>query len=142
MPGTVCTGCHATVINPLGFATEDFDALGRVPQRAAAVRRRRASRVRHKPVDTAVGAASGGGRYHAHLGSRRSDVADRGERQGRGLPRAQLLPIHLRALGGHAVDGCALEEQAARRWHRAEAIIDLVKATALTTAAFQQRRFE
>ena len=29
MPGTVCAGCHATLINPLGFATEDFDALGR-----------------------------------------------------------------------------------------------------------------
>jgi hypothetical protein len=26
----VCAGCHTTVINPLGFATENFDALGRV----------------------------------------------------------------------------------------------------------------
>jgi hypothetical protein len=25
-----CAGCHETVINPLGFATEGFDALGRV----------------------------------------------------------------------------------------------------------------
>jgi hypothetical protein len=29
MPGTVCAGCHATFINALGFATENFDALGR-----------------------------------------------------------------------------------------------------------------
>jgi hypothetical protein len=29
MPGTVCAGCHATLINALGFATENFDALGR-----------------------------------------------------------------------------------------------------------------
>jgi hypothetical protein len=29
MPGTVCAGCHSTLINPLGFATESFDALGR-----------------------------------------------------------------------------------------------------------------
>jgi len=29
-PGTACAGCHATLINPLGFATEGFDALGRV----------------------------------------------------------------------------------------------------------------
>ncbi len=29
MPNTVCAGCHATLINPLGFATESFDALGR-----------------------------------------------------------------------------------------------------------------
>ena len=29
MPDTTCAGCHATLINPLGFATESFDALGR-----------------------------------------------------------------------------------------------------------------
>jgi hypothetical protein len=29
MPGTVCLGCHGPMINPLGFATEGFDALGR-----------------------------------------------------------------------------------------------------------------
>jgi hypothetical protein len=29
MPGTVCSGCHTTLLNPLGFATENFDALGR-----------------------------------------------------------------------------------------------------------------
>ncbi len=28
-PGTVCAGCHTALINPLGFATEGFDALGR-----------------------------------------------------------------------------------------------------------------
>ncbi len=27
--GTACAGCHATQINPLGFVTEHFDALGR-----------------------------------------------------------------------------------------------------------------
>ncbi|HEY7373014.1 MAG TPA: DUF1592 domain-containing protein [Polyangia bacterium] len=29
MPGTICASCHGPVINPLGFATEGFDALGR-----------------------------------------------------------------------------------------------------------------
>ncbi len=29
-PGTACAGCHSTLINPLGFATENFDALGRL----------------------------------------------------------------------------------------------------------------
>ncbi len=29
-PDTQCAGCHATRINPLGFAFEGFDALGRV----------------------------------------------------------------------------------------------------------------
>jgi hypothetical protein len=28
-PGTACAGCHSTLINPLGYATENFDALGR-----------------------------------------------------------------------------------------------------------------
>jgi hypothetical protein len=28
-PGSACAGCHTTQINPLGFATENFDALGR-----------------------------------------------------------------------------------------------------------------
>lgn len=28
-PGTVCAGCHAERINPLGFATENYDSLGR-----------------------------------------------------------------------------------------------------------------
>jgi hypothetical protein len=28
-PGSQCAGCHAGSINPLGFATEGFDALGR-----------------------------------------------------------------------------------------------------------------
>lgn len=27
--GTACAGCHANFINPLGYATESFDALGR-----------------------------------------------------------------------------------------------------------------
>jgi hypothetical protein len=28
-PGSSCAGCHVYTINPLGFATENFDALGR-----------------------------------------------------------------------------------------------------------------
>jgi hypothetical protein len=28
--GTSCRGCHRTLLNPLGFATENFDALGRL----------------------------------------------------------------------------------------------------------------
>ncbi|MDX2022138.1 MAG: DUF1592 domain-containing protein [Deltaproteobacteria bacterium] len=27
--GTTCAGCHASLINPLGFVTENFDSLGR-----------------------------------------------------------------------------------------------------------------
>jgi hypothetical protein len=31
-PGTACAGCHKSVINPLGFASENFDSLGRERQ--------------------------------------------------------------------------------------------------------------
>jgi hypothetical protein len=31
-PGSTCAACHADLINPSGFATEGFDALGRVRQ--------------------------------------------------------------------------------------------------------------
>ncbi len=30
VPGSSCAGCHTTQINPLGFATENFDSLGRL----------------------------------------------------------------------------------------------------------------
>jgi len=33
VPNTVCVGCHKPLINPLGFASENFDSLGR--ERAA-----------------------------------------------------------------------------------------------------------
>jgi hypothetical protein len=27
--GSSCSGCHSTILNPIGFSTENFDALGR-----------------------------------------------------------------------------------------------------------------
>ncbi|HEX5657903.1 MAG TPA: DUF1588 domain-containing protein, partial [Polyangiales bacterium] len=30
VPGSACASCHTTQINPLGFATENFDSLGRL----------------------------------------------------------------------------------------------------------------
>jgi hypothetical protein len=29
VPGSACAGCHPTLINPLGFALEDYDSMGR-----------------------------------------------------------------------------------------------------------------
>lgn len=29
MPGTICASCHASIINPLGFPFESYDAIGR-----------------------------------------------------------------------------------------------------------------
>jgi hypothetical protein len=52
-PGTVCAGCHTALINPLGFASEGFDALGRLrsEQRLFDMD---GSEVDSKPVDTST----------------------------------------------------------------------------------------
>lgn len=49
--GTACNGCHATMINPLGFSTENFDALGR-PRTSQRLFDATGKVVADKPVDT------------------------------------------------------------------------------------------
>lgn len=49
--GSVCAGCHANLINPLGFATEDFDALGR-HRKAQKLFDDSGKLLTEKPVDT------------------------------------------------------------------------------------------
>jgi hypothetical protein len=51
MPGTVCEACHGPVINPLGFATEGFDALGRF-RTAQTLYDATGAVIGSKPVDT------------------------------------------------------------------------------------------
>jgi len=50
-PGSACAGCHSTVINPLGFATENFDSLGR-HRTAQKLFDATGTLVSEKPVDT------------------------------------------------------------------------------------------
>jgi len=50
-PGSACAGCHSTVINPLGFATESFDSLGRF-RTAQKLFDEKGALVSEKPVDT------------------------------------------------------------------------------------------
>ena len=50
-PGSVCAGCHKTRINPLGFATENFDALGR-HRTAQALFDDGGKKVLDRPIDT------------------------------------------------------------------------------------------
>jgi hypothetical protein len=49
--GTVCAACHKTIINPLGFATEGFDSLGRARTEQRLFDANGAE-VGSKPVDT------------------------------------------------------------------------------------------
>lgn len=51
-PGTSCAGCHQAFMNPLGFATEGFDALGR-PRTSQALFDAAGMKVGERPVDTA-----------------------------------------------------------------------------------------
>jgi hypothetical protein len=50
-PSTPCAGCHTKQINPLGFATEGFDALGRVRTKQD-LYDAKGGVVASKPVDT------------------------------------------------------------------------------------------
>ena len=68
---------RARSINPLGFATEGFDALGRFRTRAAPVRRRPATRSGTKPVDTTTVPQVLCGDDDAVADAGRPDVADR-----------------------------------------------------------------
>jgi hypothetical protein len=49
--GSACAGCHTTQINPLGFATEGYDALGRVRTKQD-LYDAKGNVVASKPVDT------------------------------------------------------------------------------------------
>jgi hypothetical protein len=49
--GTACAGCHKPLINPLGFASENFDALGRA-RTAQALFDAQGKRLGERPVNT------------------------------------------------------------------------------------------
>jgi hypothetical protein len=53
MDGTICASCHKAYINPLGYATEDFDALGRF-RTEQRLFDDSGSEIGEKPVDTAT----------------------------------------------------------------------------------------
>jgi len=53
MSGTVCAGCHKAYINPLGYATEDFDALGRF-RSAQVLFDDQGNKTGTKPIDTST----------------------------------------------------------------------------------------
>ena len=138
MPGTVCAGCHLALINSLGFATENFDALGRYrteqrffdaagnPDGSKPVT---TSGVPHvTDIETAVAGASdlmpqiiASGKVEACL-------------------VAQLLPLHVRPLGRPERRRLRAGKHApfARKWRT---IVDLVMAATLD-GSFRQRAFE
>jgi hypothetical protein len=139
MRGTVCTGCHATLLNPLGFATEGFDALGRyrTEQRFFDAAGNAAG---SKPVDTnsvphVLGASE----------SRAAGPADLMQQIiSSGKVEACLSRNFFRYTFARwenaASDGCALESMR-QALAQGGSVVDLVMAATLD-GSFRQRAFE
>ncbi len=138
MSGTTCAGCHASLINPLGFATENFDALGRF-RTGQRLFDDNGSETGTKPIDTSSVprvtpddmTRIGGPAELMSL------IASSGQAE------ACLSRNFFRFTYGRwedtAVDGCSLE--AGRKvLANGGKLTDLVRAT-LTTPAFRRRAF-
>jgi hypothetical protein len=138
MPGTVCAGCHAALINALGFATESFDALGRFrsEQRFFDAEGKDAG---SKPIDT-----SG----VPHVTSSDLPVAGASELMQQlvasGKVEACLSRNFFRYTFARwedpSVDGCALEGMR-KALENGGSLVDLVMAATLD-GSFKQRAFE
>lgn len=137
--GSVCAGCHTQLINPLGYATENYDALGRF-RSMERLFDEAGKLTGERPVDVS--------------GVPQVRVGDRTEVQS----TAQLMQL---IAGSGAVEAClsrnffrftyarweddALDGCALRAAHEAirdgAAFADILHASVLTPA-FRQRRFE
>jgi hypothetical protein len=144
MPGTICAGCHASIINPLGYATESFDSLGRF-RTAQRLFDASGNQTGTKPIDTAVvpQVNLGDTTPAATPADLMSLVA------GSGKVEACLARSFFRFTYGRwedpTVDGCALED--ARQVligggnGGGGTITDLLRA-AVTSAEFKRRTFQ
>jgi hypothetical protein len=139
MPGTICNGCHATLLNPLGFATEGFDALGRY-RTAQRFFDAQGNPTGEKSVDT---------RTAPHvLGDTETEVAGPVELMEQlvtsGKVEACLSRNFFRYTFARwedtAADGCALESMR-QSLLNGGSIVDLVMAATLD-GTFKQRAFE
>jgi hypothetical protein len=137
--GTVCAGCHLGAINPLGFATEGFDALGRyrTEQRLFDVS---GAEIGTRPVDTrsVPGVATG----DVAPSSGPSDLARLIAKSGKA--NACLARNYFRFTYGRwenlALDGCTLEGLR-KRLDGGGHLGDLLKEAVLLPA-FRRRAFQ
>jgi hypothetical protein len=135
-----CNGCHTPYINPLGFATEDFDGLGR--HRTQQTLFNPDSTVAAMlPVDTS-------GVPHVRMADGKttaSGVADvMSQIDASNKAGACLTRNYFRYTFGRfedlAADGCALE-QVRSKLDQGGHIVDMLRAIVLTPA-FKQRTFQ
>ena len=139
-PGTACAACHGTYINPLGFAFEGFDALGRLRDR--------------QPLfddnGTLVGQATIDTRTIPLIATSEGEMSSGGPRDlirlmlDSGKPQACLSRHYFRFTFGRwedlDADGCVLESvrrSLTESGNFAELLRDVV-----TTDAFRERTFD
>jgi hypothetical protein len=51
-PGSTCLGCHGTLLNPIGFALEAFDSLGRLRTEERVLDEKTGKELARRPIDT------------------------------------------------------------------------------------------
>jgi len=139
IPGTNCAGCHVQVINPLGFATEGFDSLGRI-RTAQTLYGDDGSVVGSRPIDGSVVPQVVLGDKTAATGA--NDLMQQIAKSGKA--EACFARNYFRFTFARwedtAVDGCALEAIRSRLDSGGH-LADAFKAVILTPA-FRRRAFE
>ncbi len=136
----VCPTCHAQAINPLGFATENFDALGRPRTEERLIDMETGEVHAQRPVNTAVDVSITNGVV--------VPVRDAIELQEQmiesGKVQACFARIYFRFTFGRAErvgpDGCALES-ILTPLQEGRPIVDALRAVA-SSDAFLQRSFQ
>jgi hypothetical protein len=106
--GTSCAACHTTRINPLGFATENYDALGRLRTKET-LYADDGSILAEKPVDTASVPDVTEGDTEVSRGA--ADLSDQIVRSGKGEAcfARQFVRFAQGRMEDERIDGCALE---------------------------------
>ncbi len=138
-PGSACAGCHASLINPLGYAFEGFDALGRA-RAAQHLFDARGARLGALPVDTRSVPQITAGDGRASAGP--ADLARLMLESGK-LEACFARNYFRFAFGRYedlAHDGCALERLRSRLAESGR-IRDMFEEVALLPE-LQRRRFE
>jgi hypothetical protein len=139
MPGTVCAGCHATVINPLGFASESFDALGR-HRTEQVLFDADGNAVGRKPIDTNVVPQVLDGDETPASGPLELMTLVAASGKAEACLARNYFRFTFARWEDLAKDGCALERLRARLADGGT-FRDLLRETVLSTA-FRERAFE
>lgn len=139
-PGTVCAGCHAGFINPLGFATENFDALGRSRKSQVLYDPETGEVVGEAPIDTSSVPMVTTGETAPSKGA--ADLSRLMVESGK--PQACFARQYFRFTFGRAesidTDGCALAALHGRM-SEGESLRDVLRSVALIDA-FRMRSFD